>query len=335
MKMETEYFGTTTDNESIDRFTLSGGGLTARFINWGAVLQDLRFEGGSNSLVLGLEKLEDYIKHSQYFGATAGPYANRIDRGRFRIKENEIQLQTNFQNKHHLHGGTGGIGRRAWKVDQAKKNKLKLSIIHPDGHMGYPGPIKIYAQFSLLEPGILDIVYTAETEKTTIVNLAHHSYFNLSGEKTVLEHELKINAATFLEVDEGLIPRGGPHSVEDVVQDFREFRPIQNDSSSNSKLDYNYCLSLDSQEIRSVAWMKSSSVSLQINTTEPGIQVYDGHGLDVKITGIDGRFLGAYAGIALEPQLWPDSPNRPDFASPFLLPGEVYSQHTQYQFSKI
>ena len=333
--MKTEFFGTTPDNESIQRFTLSGGGLTARFINWGAVLQDLRFEGDSKSLVLGLEKLEDYIRHSRYFGATAGPYANRIDRGRFRINEKEIQLQSNFQNKHHLHGGTGGIGRRAWKVDKVKSNELKLSIIHPDGHMGYPGPIQINAQFSLLEPGILDIVYTAETEKITIVNLAHHSYFNLSGEKTILEHELKINASTFLEVDEGLIPRGEPQSVEDSVHDFRDFRPIQNDSSRISKLDYNYCLSLDSQEIRPVAWMKSNSVSLQINTTEPGIQVYDGHGLDVQVTGTDGRFLGAYAGIALEPQLWPDSPNRPDFASPFLLPGEVYSQHTQYQFLKI
>ena len=161
------------------------------------------------------------------------------------------------------------------------------------------------------------------------------SYFNLSGEKTILEHELKINASTFLEVDEGLIPRGEPQSVEDSVHDFRDFRPIQNDSSRISKLDYNYCLSLDSQEIRPVAWMKSNSVSLQINTTEQGIQVYDGHGLDVQVTGTDGRFLGAYAGIALEPQLWPDSPNRPDFSSPLLLPGEVYSQHTQYQFLKI
>ena len=123
--------------------------------------------------------------------------------------------------------------------------------------------------------------------------------------------------------------------MEDCVHDFRDFRPIQNDSSRISKLDYNYCLSLDPQEIRPVAWMKSNSVILQINTTEPGIQVYDGHGLDVQVTGTDGRFLGAYAGIALEPQLWPDSPNRSDFASPFLLPGEVYSQHTQYQFLKI
>ena len=201
--------------------------------------------------------------------------------------------------------------------------------------MGYPGPIQINAQFSLLESGILDIVYTAETEKITIVNLAHHSYFNLSGEKTILEHELKINASTFLDVDEGLIPRGEPQSGEGGVQDFRDFRQIQNNSSRISKLDYNYCLSLDSQEIRPVAWMKSNSVSLQINTTEPGIQVYDGHGLDVQVTGTDGRFLGAYAGIALEPQLWPDSPNRPDFASPFLLPGEVYYQHTQYQFLKV
>ena len=166
--MKTEFFGTTTDNESIQRFTLSGGGLIARFINWGAVLQDLRFEDDSKSLVLGLEKLDDYIKHSRYFGATAGPYANRIDRGRFRINENEIQLQTNFKNKHHLHGGTGGIGRRAWKVDQAKSNELKLSIVHPDGHMGYPGPIQINAQFSLLESGILTLSTRLKQKKSQL-----------------------------------------------------------------------------------------------------------------------------------------------------------------------
>ena len=332
--MKKKFYGITKNNESIHKFTLTGGGLIAKFINWGAVLQDLKFESDSKSLVLGLEKLEDYTKHSRYFGATAGPYANRIDRGRFRIKENEIQLQTNFQNKHHLHGGTEGVGRRVWNVDEVAKNALKLSIIHPDGHMGYPGPIQITATFSLLDPGILDIVYTAETEKTTIVNLAHHSYFNLSAEKTILDHELKINASTFLDVDEFLIPRGEPQSVELGGHDFRDFRRIQNESIITTNLDHNYCLSLNPQEIRPVAWLKSSSVSLQISTTEPGIQVYDGHGLDVQISGIDGRFLGAYAGIALEPQLWPDSPNRLDFTCPLLHPGDVYLQHTQYQFLK-
>ena len=201
--------------------------------------------------------------------------------------------------------------------------------------MGYPGPIQINATFSLLNSGILDIVYKAQTEKTTIVNLAHHSYFNLSAEKTILDHELKINASTFLEVDEGLIPIGEPQLVELGGHDFRDFRRIQNESIITTNLDHNYCLSLNPQEIRPVAWLKSSSVSLQISTTEPGIQVYDGHGLDVQITGIDGRFLGAYAGIALEPQLWPDSPNRSDFSCPLLHPGDVYLQHTQYQFLKI
>ncbi len=333
--MSKEIFGITKNNESIQKFTLIGGGLIAKFITWGAVLQDLKFESDSKSLVLGLEKLEDYINHSRYFGATAGPFANRIDSGRFRINDNEIQLQTNFQNKHHLHGGTLGVGRRAWNVDEVSKNSLKLSIINPDGHMGYPGPILINATFSMLDSGILDIVYTAETEKTTIVNLAHHSYFNLSAEKTILDHELKINASTFLEVDEGVIPRGEPKSVESGEHDFRCFRRIRKDSGEISKLDHNYCLSLDPQKIRPVAWLKSKSVSLQIDTTEPGIQVYDGHGLDVQISGTDGIFLGAYSGIALEPQLWPDSANRHDFASPFLFPGEVYSQHTQYKFSKI
>ncbi len=327
-------FGITKNNESIQKFTLTGGGLIANFINWGAVLQDLKFENDSKSLVLGLEKLSDYINHSRYFGATAGPYANRIESGRFRINKNGIQLQTNFQNKHHLHGGTEGVGRRAWNVDELSKNVLKLSIINPDGHMGYPGPIKIKATFSLLDSGILDIVYRAETEKTTIVNLAHHSYFNLSGEKTILDHELKINASTFLEVDEGMIPKGEPQSVEKGEHDFRYFKRIRNESGTSSKLDHNYCLSLSPQEIRPVAWLKSKTVSLQISTTEPGIQVYDGHGLDVEIAGVDGRFLGAYAGIALEPQLWPNSPNRSDFYCTFLNPDDIYLQHTQYQFLK-
>jgi aldose 1-epimerase len=333
--MNSENFGLTADNESIQRFTLSGGGLCAKFINWGAVLQDLRFEGESNSLVLGLENLEDYLKHSRYFGATAGPYANRIDRGQFRINEKEVQLQKNFQNQHHLHGGTEGIGKRAWKLEDFKKDSLKLSIIHPDKHMGFPGPIKIHARFTLSVPGILDILYSAETERPTIVNLAHHSYFNLSGEKTILDHELRVNASTYLEVDSGLIPRGAPQSVDDGVHDFQDFRPIQSVTSSPSKLDHNFCLSLKPQEIRPVAWLKSKGVCMQINTTEPGLQVYDGHGLDVPIHGTDEKFMGAYAGIALEPQLWPDSPNRSDFAQPFLLPGEIYSQHTQYIFSKI
>ena len=127
-------------------------------------------------------------------------------------------------------------------MDHVKNNALKLSIIHPDEHIGCPGPIQIHAQFTLSEPGILDIVYTAETEKPTIVNLAHHSYFNLSGEKTILEHELKVNASIYLEVDEGLIPRGEPQSVEDGIHDFRDFRRIQNDSSRTSKLGHNFCL---------------------------------------------------------------------------------------------
>ena len=131
-----------------------------------------------------------------------------------------------------------------------------------------------------------------------------------------------------------MIPKGYPQSVEKGEHDFRYFRRIRNESGISSKLDHNYCLSLNPQEIRPVAWLKSKTVSMQISTTEPGIQVYDGHGLDVQITGVDKRFLGAYAGISLEPQLWPNSPNRSDFNSPFLYPGDIYLQHTQYQFLK-
>ena len=332
--MKSEFFGFTKSKEPIHRYTISGGGLNAKFINWGAVLQDLCFEKDSRSMVLGLNSMEDYLLHSRYFGATAGPYANRINQGRFKLKNKEIQLQTNFQNQHHLHGGTEGIGKSIWKMESMGSNSIKLSIIHPDGHMGYPGPIKINAQFRLMDPCILDILYSASSEQPTIINLAHHSYFNLSGEKTVLDHELKVHASTFLEVDSGLIPRGNPQPVEKGDCDFREFRTIQSDSFTRSQLDHNFCLSLKPQELRPMAWLKSKGVRMQINTTEPGLQVYDGHGLDVPVSGLDGKFMGPYAGVALEPQLWPDSPNRKDFASPILNPDQVYSQHTQYVFSK-
>ena len=242
--MKTKLFGYTKSKAPIQRYSISGGGLNAKFINWGAVLQDLRFEGESKSLVFGLNNLEDYLQHSRYFGATAGPYANRIDTGQFQINEQEVQLQTHFQNQHHLHAGTEGIGKRAWKLEGFEKDSLKLSIIHPDTYMEFPAPMKINARFTLSDPGILDIVYSAETEIPTIANLAHHSYFNLSGEKTILDHELLVNASTYLEVDSGLISRGAPESVEDGVHDFQDFIPIQNVSTKPSKLDHNFCLSL-------------------------------------------------------------------------------------------
>jgi aldose 1-epimerase len=198
--------------------------------------------------------------------------------------------------------------------------------------MGYPGPIKITAQFHLMDPYTLDIVYSATSEQPTIINLVHHSYFNLSGEKTILDHELKVNASTFLEVDSGLIPKGNPQPVKKGDLDFRLFRTIQPDSGTRSQLDHNFCLSLKTEKLRPVAWLKSKELKMQINTTEPGLQVYDGHGLDVPVSGLEGRFMGRYAGIALEPQIWPDSPNRSDFPNPVLNPGEIYSQHTQYIF---
>jgi len=330
-----ERFGILDDGRQVESIVLQGGGLTARFLTYGAILQDLRFANHNPSLVLGLKSMDDYLAHSRYFGATAGRYANRIRDGQATIDGTTHQLDRNFLGKHHLHGGRGGMGKQLWHIESVSDNSLCLAIVIPDGDMGFPGTLKVTANFTLLEGGVLDIVYRATTSAPTLCNLAHHSYFNLGNTSNVLDHQLQIDANSYLPVDDELIPTGEIKPVDGTDFDYRVPR-IMRSTTISSPHDHNFCLASDRLPLREVAHLKDfdSGMSMHIHTTEAGLQVFDGGVLDVPVLGVDDRQIGAYAGIAIEPQVWPDSPNNSHFPQALLMPSQRYEQHTQFIFNK-
>lgn len=333
--MTVERFGEMPDGTAVDRISLSADSLKANVLTYGSVLQDLRLSGHEPSLVLGFDEFDPYLTHSPYFGATAGRCANRISNGLFELDGQVFQLDQNFIGKHHLHGGAAGIGKRVWNIDQAGGDHVRLSIDLADGEMGYPGNMQITVTYQLLPTGVLDISFSATTDRTTLCNLAHHSYFNLDGAPTILDHLLSVSADTFTPVDDELIPTGKIKSVEKTAFDFRKPKPIGS-ANMQEKIDHNFCLSDTRRALRPVACLKSpqSGVAMEIRTTEAGLQVYDAAKVSIPVAGLDGKLMGPHAGMALEPQTWPDAINHRHFPQAVLRPGETYRQQTQYAFSK-
>jgi aldose 1-epimerase len=330
-----EQFGIAADATKVERVTLHGGGLMLKLMSWGAVVQDLRLAGHDQPLVLGFNEFAHYPAHSPYFGATAGRYANRIRDGRFVLDGMEYQLDRNFLGKHMLHGGSNGLGRRNWQFTEAGEDHAVLEITDRDGEMGFPGTCQLRAVFSLPGDGVLAIQYEGETDAPTLVNLAHHSYFNLGGD-SIIGHEIMIDAPSYLPVDGELIPTGEVAPVEGTARDFRNSRAFVAESAQGIIHDHNYCLSDRRGALRQVATVRSplSGVSMQVSTTEPGLQFYAGHKLDTPVPGLTGKPYKAYAGFAMEPQVWPDSPNHPDFPQAVLRPGETYLQQSNFRFWK-
>jgi len=330
-----EEFGLLGNGEPVHRISIVGGGLTAQFLTYGTVLQDLRLEGHDKPLVLGFESFAPYLTKSPYFGATAGRCANRIRDGHLEISGNVHQLDRNFLGKHSLHGGALSMGKRLWQVDAVDANSIQFSIQLVDQEMGYPAQLNATARFSLLEHGCLDIVYRATSDEATLCNLAHHSYFNLSGESAVLDHELVVHADTYLPVDDELIPTGEVRRVANTAFDFQQSKSLAK-ASNYHLLDHNYCTAKNRQSLREVALLSSntSNVTMKCLSTEPGLQVYDGAKINIDELGLGGAKMSAHAGVALEPQIWPDANHHEHFPSAILRKGEQYEQHTQYIFSK-
>ena len=328
-------FGTMRDGSVVEQISLVGGGLSANILTYGAVLQDLRLAGFPHPLVLGFEKFEYYLDYSPYFGATAGRCANRIRHGHLPLGDDVFQLDQN-SNGHHLHGGTDGTGKRLWSIDQVAADRVSLSLRLGDGHMGYPGNIDILANFQLLEDGVLDIRYEATCDKTTLCNLAHHSYFNLDRGDTILDHLLRVDSDAYTAVDSELIPTGEVTPVEGTLMDFRKPKPVAT-ISPNHLFDHNFCLSEQRQKLHPIGMLESrkSGLAMELRSSEPGLQVYDGAKIDIRVAGLDGRMMGAHAGMALEPQTWPDAVHNSHFPQALLHPGETYRQHTQYAFSSV
>ena len=337
-EIDADAFGWMPDGRKVDRVTIQGGGLTAKIISWGAVIQDLRLSGHANPLVLGFEDFRFYPVHSPYFGAIAGRYANRIAGGRFTIDGRTYHSDRNFLGKHTLHGGAGGMGQQLWTLTDTGKDFVTLTYLSPDGELGFPGNMLASCTYRVAEGGRLIVELTAETDAPTLCNLAAHSYFNLEdgGRSDVLEHLLRIDAATYLPVDAELIPTGDILPVEGTRYDFRALRPIRNgDAASYSPYDHNFCLSDAREALRRTVTLKAprSGVAMEVWTTEPGMQFYDGAYVACEVPGLEGVTYKRHAGLCLEPQIWPDSPNHPQFPQGLLRPGAPYSQTTEYRFS--
>ncbi|MGV8937751.1 MAG: aldose epimerase family protein [Allorhizobium sp.] len=332
-----EDFGRMLGGDTVTRVLLQGGGLTARVMTWGAVIQDLRLDGYKSPLVLGFEHFDDYPLHSSYFGATPGRCANRIDGGKFTLDGTAYQLECNEKGLNHLHGGSDGIAKRNWRIVDLSKDSVVLEIVDPDGRAGYPGNCTITATYHLKDDGVLSVSYDTTADQPTPANICQHSYFNLDGRDDALDHDLMIAADHYLPVDELLIPTGEVRAVAGTAFDFREMAPMRHAENGVQTLyDHNFCLGQARGPKRSVALARSinSGIVMEVRTTEPGVQFYSGSKLNVPVPGLQGRKYGAFAGFCLETQSWPDAVNHQNFPNAVLRPGERLIQETDYVFSK-
>lgn len=333
-----EVFGTTEKGETVYRVRISGGGLTASVLTWGAVIQDLRLDGHQPPLVLGFERFEDYLSHSPYFGATPGRSSNRIGGGRFVLDGKQYQLELNERGVTHLHGGSDGIGRSNWTIVEHAADKVVLRITDPDGRAGYPGNCTVTATYQLKSHGVLSVVYQSTTDQPTLANICQHTYFNLDGREDALDHDIMIAADHVLVFDDKQVPTGELMAVAGTPFDLRDMGPMRRfDGDAQVLFDHNFCLSRERTAKRSVALARSihSGMSMEVRTTEPGVQLYAAFKLQqIPAEGLDGRRYGPFAGFCLETQVWPDAINHADFPNAVLRPGEVLLQETDYVFSK-
>jgi aldose 1-epimerase len=302
--------------------------------------------GNRANVVLGYNSLEEYLHGNPYFGAQIGRYGNRIAKGKFTLDGKTHQLARN-NGENALHGGPRGFHNVPWEVTKITMNDhdaLELTYFSSDGEEGYPGNFHVKVHYQLTDDNALTIDYKATTDAPTIVNLTHHSFFNLAGEgnESILDHRLMINANRFTPVGEGLIPTGELKEVKGTPFDFTSPHPIgaRIDDKDQQLLlgkgyDHNWVLDKEDGSLTLAARLSEpqSGRVMEVWTTEPGLQFYSGNFLDDSDKGFGGKPYPLRSALCLEAQHFPDSPNHKNFPSTILKPGEVYSQKTIYRFS--
>ena len=317
-------------------YTLTNShGFEVSVTNYGGAVTSLKApdrDGNFGEIVLGFETLDEYVRCPRYFGALIGRHANRIARGRFTLDGVEYQLPCN-NGANHLHGGFKGFDKRVWDVRESDK-ALHLSYFSKDGEEGYPGNVTAFVDYTLLD-NELRIDYSATTDRDTIVNLTNHSYFNLRGAGTILDHELTLNADHYTPVSEALIPTGEIKAVAGTPMDFRSGKAIGSELQNvPGGYDHNFVLNNADGSLRPGARLYEPVTGrvLEIFTTEPGMQFYSGNFLDGSLIGRNGVAYELYTGLCLEPQHFPDAPNHSNFPSTILHPGEEYTHTSLYRF---
>lgn len=347
-------FGTLSDGQSVEAITLSNHhGMQARIITYGASIQSVLVPDRHEQLAdvaLGYPTLDLYEKQPQYFGATVGRVANRIAKGRFTLAGKSYQVPLN-NGPNALHGGPKGWDKVNWKVVEVKDGpsaSVTLRYVSPDGEMGFPGTVTVTATYALDENDSLSVDYKATTDKATVVNLSNHSYWNLGGEGSgsVMDHLLTIPADTYTPVDSTLIPTGEFRPVQGNVFDFRKPTAIGErvrDASDPQIVygrgyDHNWVVGRElSREPRLLARVEDprSGRVMHVLSNQPGIQFYSGNFLDGTTSGKAGRIYREGDAFVLEPQMFPDTLNRPEFGSVRLDPGQTYHNIIVFRFSTV
>ena len=350
-KISIEPFGT-MDGLSVERYTLkNAGGTEVRILTYGGIIQSISVpdrDGSLANVALGFATLDGYVGASPYFGCITGRYANRIAKGRFTLDGQTYELATN-NGPNSLHGGARGFDKHVWDASEVEGGGvgLRLRRTSPAGEEGYPGTLEAEVTYTLTDNDEVRIDYRATTDQTTVVNLTNHSYFNLGGEGTgtVEDHELQISAVAYTPTDETAIPTGEIVPVAGTPFDFTVPTPIGariRDATAQlvfaQGYDHNFVLDRprpgDATLIRAARLHDPrSGRTMEVSTTEPGLQVYSGNYLDGTLVGASGKTYRQGDGLALETQHFPDSPNQPHFPSTVLRPGEEYRSTTVYAFS--
>jgi aldose 1-epimerase len=340
-------FGRLTDGRMVSQHTLDNGlGLTLSAIDYGGIVNRLTIadaQGRPRNVVLGLPSLDAYVKNTAHLGTIVGRYANRIARGRYVLDGREHQLAVN-DGANTLHGGPAGFGACMWTPHEVKTSggfvALEFARTSPDGEEGFPGELQVNVRYTLSPGNAWRIDYRATTTAATVVNLTHHDYFNLAGAGTVLDHRLTLAASQYLPIDTNLIPI----EAEDVTGTPFDFRTptriaerMQDDDEQLNRArgyDHNWVLDRVDDELAFAARLEHepSGRTMEVWTTEPGIQFYSGNFLDGSLTSASGEPIRRGDGLCLETQHFPDSPNQPEHPSTVLRPGTTFLSTTEYRF---
>ncbi len=336
-------FGVTDQGEQVEQILLDNGQLRCRILTFGATVQSLEVpdsQGQYRDVVLGYEKLEDYVRRDGYLGATVGRVANRIAGGHFTLEGRDYTLAVN-NGPNHLHGGLTGFSHRNWQVIRAEKDRVLLGLTSPDGEEGYPGTLTVRADFRLVGR-TLEMGHWASASALTVCALTNHSYFNLDGQDagTVLGQHMQLFARDYLPTDATSIPLGEKAPVAGTPMDFtqpytlgeRIGEPFVQLTQARG-YDHTYVVDGTPGQLRPVAraWSEDSGITMEVETTLPGVQLYTANYLEAGTPG-KGCVYGPRQGFCLETQFFPDTPNHSRYPSILLGPGELYSHQTRFRF---
>jgi aldose 1-epimerase len=339
------FYGSLPDGRAVDLLTLKGGRLEADIITYGGIIAAIRCpdrHGAVANVCLGLPDLEAYTR-KRFFGTITGRYANRIAGARFTLDGVEHRLAAS-NGPNAIHGGVEGFDKKLWRILAADAASVRLAYTSPDGEEGYPGRLEVEVTYAATAGGALRIDYAATTDRPTVLNLTNHAYFNLAGEASgdILGHELQLLADSFLPTDGGAIPTGEIAPVAGTPFDFREpmaigarIREPHPQILIGRGYDHCYVLRKTAPGALGLAARVREPASgrvLEVLTTEPGVQFFSGNNFDGSLVGCGGRTYRQSAGFCLETQHFPDSPNRPEFPSTVLRPGERFASTTVLRF---